>query len=341
MRRRHAEYFVTLAERAEPEPRLARYDYWCGVFELEMDNLRAVLEWALRGGDIVLGVRLAGALSLFWYGKGYHVEGIQWTQQLLGRLDEAPASYHPQFLISAAHMAWMHDLDAAKRILHKALALSRELEDAVHTAWALAFLGYTMIREPDAAMPLAEEGLALFRELKHLPGIAQTLNIIGEITRTNGDDDRAGRVYEESLAICRQTGEIRRICYMCNNLAYIAQHAGDHARAIDLGRQALRLARERRDQNDIATALNVLVGSISMTGQPQRAARLLGAVDATFERLGAFHQPSDQPEVDRIVATVRAQFDDATFQAVYGEGRSMTLEEAVAYALEDPSPGSS
>jgi predicted ATPase len=68
MGRRHAEYFVTLAERAEPELRLARYGYWCQRFELELDNIRAVLEWTLSAGDVTLGVRLASALGLFWYG---------------------------------------------------------------------------------------------------------------------------------------------------------------------------------------------------------------------------------------------------------------------------------
>lgn len=108
LRRRHAEYFVALAERAEPELRLARYGYWCQQFELELDNIRAVLEWTLGAGDVGLGVRLAGALGLFWYGKGYHVEGIRWTQRLLERLDETLAIYHAQFLISAGRMAgWL------------------------------------------------------------------------------------------------------------------------------------------------------------------------------------------------------------------------------------------
>src|SRR5512134_3430848 len=103
MCRRHAEYFVALAEQGELELRLAGYDYWCQQFKLELDNLRTVLEWALTGGDMTLGVRLASALGLFWYGYGYHVEGGRWTAPLLARLDEVPLTYHPMFLISAGH----------------------------------------------------------------------------------------------------------------------------------------------------------------------------------------------------------------------------------------------
>jgi hypothetical protein len=49
--------------------------------------------------------------------------------------------------------------------------------------------------------------------------------------------------------------------------------------------------------------------------------------------MGAFHQPTDKPEIDRAIAEVRAQLDDATFQAAWNEGREMTLEQAVDDAL--------
>jgi predicted ATPase/DNA-binding CsgD family transcriptional regulator len=335
MRQRHAEYFVALAERAEPELRLSRYSYWCQRFELELDNLRAVLEWTLGDGDVSLGVQLAGALGLFWYGKGYHVEGIQWTQRLLKRLDETPRGYHAKFLIGAGRMAWMVDLDEATRLFVRALDISRDLGDDLQAAWALAFQGYAMQREPGAAMPIAEASLALFREMDHLPGIAQALNIIGELARIGGDDARAKLAYEECLAVCRQTGESLRTCYNLVNLAYVAQHEGEHERALNLVRQALQITRETNDSRDIASFLVTFAGSIAALGQLRRAARLLGASEAALERMGAFHQPTDKPEIDRIITEVREQLDQETFQDTWAEGQEMSLEQAVANALEE------
>jgi predicted ATPase/DNA-binding CsgD family transcriptional regulator len=335
MRRRHAEYFVALAERAEPELRLARYDDWCQLFELEMDNIRTVLEWSLSAGDVTLGARLAGALVLFWYGKGYHIEGIRWIQQLLDRLDEVPVMCHPQFLFSAGHMTFLYDLDAAHHLFRSALDISRTLGDTLHTAWALTFVGLTRMREPETAIAIAEEGLAMFRALNFQPGIAQALNIIGEIARLNGDDDRAERAYEECLAVSHETGETRRICYLRQNLALIAQHRGNHSRAIELVRQALELARARKDKHDIAEGLAILAGSVSALDDLQKPARILGASEAALERLGTFHQPADKPEYDRIVAEVRAQLDYTSFQKAWAEGRVMTLEQAVAEVLEE------
>ena len=334
-RRRHADYFIALAEHAEPELRLGRYGYWCQRFELELDNLRAILEWSLADGEVSSGVRLASALGLFWYGNGYHVEGIHWTRRLLQRLDEVPLAYHPKFLLSAGRMAWMVDLDEAIRLFVRAHDIARELGDRLQAAWALTFQAYAMQREPEAAMPIAETSLTMFQEMNHLPGAAQALNIIGELARISGDDVRAKSAYEACLAVCQQTGEALRTCYNLVNLAYVAQHEEDHVRALELVRQALQLTLETRDTRDIASFLVTFAGSIAALGQLQQAVRLLGASDAALERMGAFHQPTDKPEIDRINAELRARLDAATFQKAWNEGRRMTLEQAVASALQE------
>jgi predicted ATPase len=72
IKRAHAEYFLALAEEAEPHlveaseqtKRLER-------LEVEHDNVRAALSWALGGADPALGLRLAGSLWVFWYGHGH------------------------------------------------------------------------------------------------------------------------------------------------------------------------------------------------------------------------------------------------------------------------------
>jgi non-specific serine/threonine protein kinase len=257
MRRRHAEYFVALAERIDPELRLSRYAYWRQRLELELDNFRAVLDWALDTGDITLGVRLAGALGMFWYSSGYHIEGIRWTQLLLERLDETPATYHSRFLITAGRLAFMVDLDAARRLFTRALDTSRNLGDRLQEAWALAFQGYITLQEPEAGLGMAETSLSIFRELDHQPGIAQALNIVGELARMSGDDKHAKRAHEECLAVCQQTGEVNRTCYIYANLAYIAQHEGNHEHALHLAQQAIQLSRDVGGAHDVASFLQI------------------------------------------------------------------------------------
>lgn len=334
MRRRHAEYFTRLAERAEPELRLAQQWRWFRLLETELENIRAVLNWSLDDGDRTLGVRLAGALCLFWFACGYHTEARQWTRQLLDQLDTVSTVYHAKLLITAGHMAWLYDLDAAKRYFERALHISRELDDKVNIAWSLIFMGYAMIREKEAAVAVTEEGLSLFRESNHKPGIAQALNIIGEIASFWGDDDRARQAYEECLLVSQETGETRRIRFMFGNLTFLAQHEGDYARAGELAEQGLRMALEMNNKLDIADSLAGLAGVMGATGQPERAARLLGAWEAALARMGATSQPADQPEHDRAIASLRAQLDPQTFETAWAEGRAMSLEQAVASTLD-------
>ena len=67
LRRQHAAYFVGLAERAEPELRLAHQKYWFHLLEMEIDNLRAALEWSLGSGDITVGIRIMSGTFLYWH----------------------------------------------------------------------------------------------------------------------------------------------------------------------------------------------------------------------------------------------------------------------------------
>ncbi len=79
----------------------------------------------------------------------------------------------------------------------------------------------------------------------------------------------------------------------------------------------------------------MLGGSLGAVGEPERAARLLGAAETTLSRIGAYIETTDRPEFERINREVRALLDEATFQAAWAEGRKMTLEQAVADALDE------
>ncbi len=332
--RRHADYFVQFAEKAEPELRLAQHQQWFRRLETEHENMRGVLRWSLDEGDVTPGARLAGALCLFWFAHGHHAEGQQWTQQIAGRLDNVPVIYHAKLVFATGHITMLYDLEKAKQYFEQTLDLAIELNDIVYTAWAYTFIGYTMMQEMEAAVSISEQGLALFRELNYKPGIAQALNIIGEITCFGGDNKRARRAYEECLLIAQETGETRRIRFIFGNLTFIAQRERNYEHARDMAQQALEVALMMDNKLDIADSLAGLAGVLGSTGQPERAARILGAWEVALERMGAVPQPADRPEHDRNIAAVRAQLDPAIFEAAWLEGRAMSLEEAVIFTRE-------
>jgi non-specific serine/threonine protein kinase len=77
-RRRHATFYLGLAERGDPELRGPKQASWLDRLEAEHDNLRAALEWSLSQEKDEAGLRLAGALSGYWHGRGYLSEGREW-----------------------------------------------------------------------------------------------------------------------------------------------------------------------------------------------------------------------------------------------------------------------
>jgi hypothetical protein len=117
---------------------------------------------------------------------------------------------------------------------------------------------------------------------------------------------------------------------------------GDHAQTIALLRESLALALRLRDTQNAAYGLEGLAGALTMMGQGPRAARLFGAAEALRERTGSAIGFATLRELyERHLETLRAQLDAKTFEAAWSEGRAMSPEQAVEYALEGDESSSS
>ena len=331
LRRQHAVYFGELAERAETELRQAHQKYWFHLLETEIDNVRAALEWSLESGDVTYAIRMMSGTILYWIVYGRQDEGIQWTQQLLARINEAAPEHQIRLLRSAALLIIYRDREAANRLAQRAVAIARGYGDKRQIGWSLWALSTTFLGGSEAEA-LTQEALVLLRDVGDQPGLGLVFNSIGERARLNGDDARARSAYEESLAIAERTGDTRRQYYVLFNLAFIAQHEGDHQEAIRVLHRSLALCQDLGVPTDVAQELLALAGSLGAIGEPVRAARLFGAAYAILQRSGALIDPSDQPEHDRNIAFVRGQLGEAAFESAWAEGQKMTLDQAVAHA---------
>ena len=333
IRKRHTYYFVELAERAEPELALEHQYRWFDLLATELDNIRTALAWSLESGEIEAGLRISGALFNFWLGYGYHIESQDWTQRLLLRMDEAPVTYHPKFLLTAAQMMLFSDAGQAENLFTQAIEMSRQLEDPLQLAWGLTLISQTIPEETVRVSAALEESVLIFQVHDHKQGLELVYNRMGEVARVSGQYDDAKRAYEKAVAIAEQIGDTRRIYVTYGNLAFVAQREGDHSRAIELLRQAITLCRDIKNKFDVAWGIQILAGSLGATGESERAVRLFSAAATVGERMGAFVELADRPEFERIIAAVRGTLDEATFQAAWAEGRKMTLDQAVADAL--------
>jgi predicted ATPase/DNA-binding CsgD family transcriptional regulator len=334
VRQRHAAYCTALAERAAGELRRAGFSEWMARLEADSENVRAALEWSLAGGDVEMGLRLVTALRDYWITSSRIVEGEGWVGRAVPKIAGVSPALQARVLCTAGMVLFYAVQRASGRqFLEQAAALARAAEDRLTLAWALSFRGAFAIGEVNGhaeALAAAQEGLALFRALGHAPGMAQALNIVGELRRTQGDDAAAQAAYEASLALARETGEARREVMILSNLAFIALHRADAQWALSLAQAAFLKAVELGyDPHLVITSTVCVAEAIGARGEPELAARLFGAAAALLEPLGVRLPPGDIPEYERHLGLVRRQLGAAVFEACWAAGRAMSFEQVV------------
>jgi predicted ATPase/class 3 adenylate cyclase len=296
-RQRHRDWFLSLAEQAEPRLTGPEQAEWLERLEREHENLRAALDWSAEAGDGAAGLRLARALWQFWWVRGYLAEG---RRRLVTFLDMAgehatgrrgdgggrgsatgpsdpvhgrdaphpvPSTQHPS---PATRAKGLHgagilacdqgDYPVARAFLEESLAIKRELGDRKGIAASLSSLGHVLRLQGDyaGARVLYEESLATCRELNDRRGMAFAQSALGLVARYQGDYPTARRFYEGSLLLGRELGDPRGVAVALNNLALLAQDQGRYHEARALYEESLAAKRELGDRRGIAYSLNGL-----------------------------------------------------------------------------------
>ena len=229
------------------------------------------------------------------------------------------------------------DHSSARSLSEESLSIQRELGDKWGIAQSLISLGNAAYSQGDyeASRRLYEESLVIYRELGDKQGIAQSLNNLGIVAKEQGDYVSARALYEESLVIYRELGDKRGIAQSLHNLGSVAFSQGDYAAARTLHEESLAIKQELGDKQGIAQSLEAFAGLARAEAQPERAARAWAAAEALREEIGSPLTPNDREEYDRNVAAAREALDAEAFAAAWAEGRAMTLEQAIAYALKE------
>jgi predicted ATPase/class 3 adenylate cyclase len=233
MRRRHATYFVELAESAEEPARGASQRAAVDRLRAEHDNLRAALQWALDHGAAELAIRLSGALGWFWDTRSYLSEGRRWLSAALAAGADVAPTYRAKALTSAGILAGHTDFEHARQLFDEGLALYRASGDRRGTAYALSYLGRMLRIKGDnpAAQEVLAEALAIFKQLGDGRGAAYTQYNLGRVLYQQGDDAAARQMFAASLARFRQAGDGWGQALVRCNLGRLAYRHGDLAEA--------------------------------------------------------------------------------------------------------------
>jgi predicted ATPase/DNA-binding SARP family transcriptional activator len=231
---------------------------------------------------------------------------------------------------------YLGDYASAMPLYEQGLAIRQELGNKVGIAHSLCCLGSVAHArgDYDAARTLYEQGLAIRQELGDKGGIAHSLYYLGSVAHDQGDNGTARTLYQESLALYRETGHSFLI-HVLGALGHVMREVGDYNQATTLYQESLRLRREQGDVLATACSLEDFAGLAGRQGQYERAVRLLGAVEALCASLGRTLPVGVKEECERTIAAAHAALSEEAFAATWEEGRAMSLEQAVEFALEE------
>jgi predicted ATPase/class 3 adenylate cyclase len=340
VRRRHAAHWLALAERAESDLRSADLRTWQHRLRRDQENIRTALRWASEGGEVDDGLRTAGAMWDYWHYWAELREGARWLDALLAM----PAAVAPTLVRAkalrglASLLYWQGEADRSFALYEEALAIIRSLGDdrliaaTLHdTAWAALGRG-----DLDLALVRAEASRERYRMAGDELGailVGCWLRAAPVVMGHAGDLTDALDAVKEAIEINRRLGRSHEVADWLETRAMLYRTVGDFQRADDAGRETLRVWYELGTLGRLPLSLKILAAVELGKGRPERAVRLGAAAERYNDEIGG-ELPDVIAHLGDPVEEARPLLGPAEHARAVAEGRSMTLEEQIAYALE-------
>jgi predicted ATPase/class 3 adenylate cyclase len=268
--RRHAEYFRDQALAAGERYGTGSTFAWVAAVELELDNYRTALGWALtRGNDAVLGGAIAGTLSALWSNAGLAVEGRYWISLALERVNDAEQPHVAARLWFALSglSSGQRSHDAAER----AMQLYASVGDARWTARAQQSLAgaFFQMGRLDEAKTTIEQALAAARASGDTASVANCLNTQAYIAQLRGGVPAARELYAQALAAFKALGNESGTAVVLGNMAELEFGDGHPEQALQAASEALEIYVRGKNAGDIAAgptnsaAYRIALGDLS------------------------------------------------------------------------------
>ena len=343
----HLAYYLGLAEKANKELYGHHQLEWLNRLSATRDNLRAALDWAIETKQTDLALQMARKLDWFWMIRSDFVTGAQWLLRVLEMPDVSlyPEA-HAEVLAQLAHHKHMLGKHFAAQIekgrttsfAEQALSITRAHNDAHNRARALSMIGLNLATEGNfaEAQSVLEESRTLFQQVQDEWGAAYVLFLLGWKSFRQNDLEPALPIIEQAYAIFEKLGDR---FFMCVSLRYIGiTHIklGDIKQGVEALRDSLTTARRLGSKYEIAAAFYRWGQAAQYLGSPARTVSLFWAAKNAHDAIGrgVWSQGLDA-EFEPVLERCRAILGEAAFAEAVELGRAMTMERAIAYALEE------
>ncbi len=336
MQRRHATYYLAVAERLGPMLFGREQSVAMPVLVREQDNLRAALTWAIEQHEAEIAQRMCGALGMFWEARTQFQEAHRWIDAVLKMTQETPPAVRARLLMAASRLTlWEVSCQRSRELAQEALALYEAVEDVVGRAQAIFQIGDTwhMQGEYTKASGYLEESLHLLHQQKDWRGYAFTLSRLGAMAILQGNFLQAWKWLDEALPLLREYSEPGLLTVNLVYLGVLALAQGDLVQSMAPLREGLLLAQQTGNRYMLATdliALGCLLGTIH---GPSYAARVCSAAEALYESLNTALPAAYGPLYHAYLGNIKSQVDEKTWETWWAEGKALSLEELSALVL--------
>ena len=337
--RRHAEAYARYVESVAPE--LLRKDrrWWLDVLEHDHDNLRAALEWTVGNEEPDLAFRLSSAAWRLWQARGHLHEARGRLERVL-QLKGGQLKYRAKALEALGGILWwMSDTDQVLKIYQETLALQRQLGEPKEIANALYNYGLARIfgeQDPSEISRALDEAETIYRELGDVGGLGDVEWARGNsIAHVDDDMPTAIEHMKRSIDYYRQAGNEFGMGWGMFEVGEMARRVGDVEQARPFIIQGLSLFAEHRDVSGVVLFIAAAAGLALDLGDLERAYRLAGAFHGLRITSGTEIVRSSLNQIEGLEFEIlEAQSGEEAIP--YREGRAMTFDQAVAYALGGP-----
>ncbi|MBX2997892.1 MAG: hypothetical protein KF893_05230 [Caldilineaceae bacterium] len=340
----YTRYFLDLSEAASAGLGGSQPSAWMARVEQEIDNLRAVLQWLITHRPEE-GLQMMLHLFWLWQSTNHLQEGCDWFASALAHAESASAQLRADAYCNAGLLAiCMNRIGEAEELLAHSFALYQTLDTSdaqVAEGLASVFNRQSLIPlfrgDYAATLRLTDQALALAQQSGSQRQTGTALFLGAEALYHQGFFAQAQCRYEEDLQVKMSMGNLRSSGRTLMRLGHVACAVGALTEAIAFFHRALQAAIDCRDQAGVSFVLIGLARTAAAQGDYPRATTLLAAKEeiAVFNPIARFW-PLERKENEKVLATIHAHLDDATFAAAWAKGIAMSLEQAIAYALTDP-----
>ncbi|MGD2027628.1 MAG: AAA family ATPase [Anaerolineales bacterium] len=339
LRERHFQYFCSMALRREQE--LLNGKRTIDWAEEEINNLRAVLSWALANKPdgspsaehTGQAMELMSHVHLLWIARGYFTEGREWLAKLL-EVHPADTLYRARALILASVFARIDGNSAEQFALaQQSMALSRKLESRKHIAWSLCWLGWAEIyrQNYDKAIQYITESLEILKKLKETNWMTYATFFLADSYGQKGNLEAARSMWNQGIELCQKEDFKWHIPWGLEGLGTLERKEGNFDQAKKLYSKSLTIRYKLKDIGGIAALFEALALLSTEQEQYERAAKLWGASERLRLRLNHIGTQMSKPVP--VVSAVQSQLGEECFQSRWVEGQAMNMREAVDYAL--------